>query len=283
MMDLYQYAVYQLKNIPETGSLRFQSLEVLTEQGIPVSRDHYEQMYLGRMHSEDTPESIRDRFNRCLPRNFKGHSISVSDVLVLNQRGMLVAYYVEKEGFAELDGFLPGLPSGSAVSMETSGFRLEGKKGTWLAFDNIRIDGKEFFLMEHEQYGRKAAWIVVDGTGKLIVDNVRNGFDQTVQQGIREYLHPPQTLEKPELPEKPVLENWQKYMENGEYLRSSEMDEEQNYNMIDGRRNNTAPKKEGARGSVLAKLKEKQAEIAQRSGKPVRQMEAAEDMERRQS
>ena len=277
MMDLYQYAVYQLKNIPEIGSLRFQSLEVLTEQGIPVSRDHYEQMYLGRMQPEDTPESIRDRFNRCLPRNFKGHSISVSDVLVLNQRGMLAAYYVEKEGFAELDGFLPGHPSGSAVSMETSGFRLEGKKGTWLAFDNIRIDGKEFFLMEH---GRKAAWIVVDETGKLIVDNVRNGFDRTVQQGIREYLHPPQTLEKPELPEKPVLENWQKYMENGEYLRNSEMDEEQNYNMIDGRRNNTAPKKEGARGSVLAKLKEKQAEIAQRSGKPVQQMEAAGKTER---
>ncbi len=63
-------ALYQMKNIPETGSLRFQSLEVLTEQGIPVSRDHYEQMHLGRMQPEDTPESIRERFNRRLSRNF---------------------------------------------------------------------------------------------------------------------------------------------------------------------------------------------------------------------
>ena len=55
---------------------------------------------------------------------------------------MLAAYYVEKKGFAERDGFLPGHSSGFAVSMETSGFRLEGKKGTWLAFDNIWIDRK---------------------------------------------------------------------------------------------------------------------------------------------
>lgn len=37
---------------------------------------------------------------------------------------------------------------------------------------------------------------------------------------------------------KPQMETYQKYFENGEYLRSAEMDEEQNYNMIDGRINN---------------------------------------------
>ena len=68
---------------------------------------------------------------------------------------------------------------------------------------------------------------------------------------------------------------------NGEYLRSSEIDEEQNYNMIDGRRNNMSPKGKNGRASVLAKLRRKQAEIAKRSGKPAPQMEAAEDMERR--
>ena len=67
-------------------------------------------------------------------------------------------------------------------------------------------------------------------------------------------------------------------MENGEYLRSAEISEEQNYNMIDGRKNNgyKAPsatnsmppkKKPKGRQSVLAKLHKKQAEIAQRSGK----------------
>lgn len=61
---------------------------------------------------------------------------------------------------------------------------------------------------------------------------------------------------------KPYLENWQKAQENGEYLRSAEITEEQNYNMIDGLMNNKAPKKKKERISVLKKLREKQAAIA---------------------
>lgn len=70
--------------------------------------------------------------------------------------------------------------------------------------------------------------------------------------------------------QKPTLENWQKYYENGEYLRSAEMTEEQNYNMIDGRMNNMSAKSHKEpkqRTSVLAKLHQKQKEIALRSGK----------------
>lgn len=280
-MDIYQYAVYQLKNIPENRQMQFQSYASLSKQGIVISCKNYEQVYLGRMRPEDTPESIRERFDQQLPHNFKGHSISVSDVLVLNKKRNITFHYVEKEGFVELTGFIPGTSSGSAISMETTGFHLEGKKGTWLAFDSMVIDGKEFFLMEHEQYGKEASWIVVDKTGKLVVDNVCQGFDQTVLKAIREYLPPSQPVLETKKADKSSLENWQKYMENGEYLRSSEIDEEQNYNMIDGGRNNMKPKKKGGRGSVLAKLKQKQAEIAQRSRKQGQQMEVSEDMERR--
>ena len=118
---------------------------------------------------------------------------------------------------------------------------------------------------------------ILDAEGKIVAEDNRNGFDENAKQQIREYLHPPKPVQKPE--EKPPLENWQKYMENGEYLRSSEISEEQNYNMIDGRRNNMPPKK--TRTSVLVKLHQKQAEIAKRSGKEVPQMAVAEDMERR--
>lgn len=77
---------------------------------------------------------------------------------------------------------------------------------------------------------------------------------------------------------KNISEN-RKNMENGEYLRSSEIDEEQNYSMIDGRRNNMSPIGKNGRASVLARLRRKQAEIAKRYGKPVQQMAMAEDME----
>ena len=79
------------------------------------------------------------------------------------------------------------------------------------------------------------------------------------------------------------MENWQKSYGNGEYLRSAEITEEQNYNMNDGRMNNLPmrPRKIGKRISVLDPLRLKQAVIARRSGKPVPQMAVEIDMERR--
>ena len=248
------------------------------------------------MQPEDEPGQIRKRFNEKLPRTFHGHSISVSDVLVLNKDGVVTSYYVEKEGVTVIAGFIRISSSGTLVSLDTTDFHIKGKEGKWLAFDSIMIEGRQFFLMEHETYGKEVAWVVLDEEGKIIVDHTYQGFDQTALQQIKDYLNLPQLtaeLQKQEIPDgniqtqsgnamdKPPLENWQKYMENGEYLRSSEIDEEQNYNMIDGRRNNMSPKGKNGRVSVLAKLRRKQAEIAKRSVKPAQQMEMAEDMERR--
>ncbi len=239
------------------------------------------------MQPEDGPEQIRKRFERKLPRTFHGHSISVSDMLVLNKAGVVTSYYVEKEGFTVIAGFIRNGSSGAPLSFDTTHFHIEGKEGSWLAFDSVIIDGRQFFLMEHETYGKEAAWVVLDEDGKLIVDNVYQGFDQTVLQQIKDYLNPTQNITEPQvqdLPsgnskEKQPLENWQKYMENGEYLRSIESGEEQNYSFIDGNKNNG--KKKNGRVSVLKKLRQKQAEIAKRSGKPAQQMEATADMERR--
>jgi len=230
-MEVNQFAVYQLKQVPETREIRFRSYQVLQKNGIQVRYENYEQAYLGHMQQDDTPETIKERFCRQLPRTFKGHSISVSDVLVLNKAGVVTSYYVEKDGFIVLGGFIRNGSSGALISFETTGFDIKGKNGNWLAIDSIIVDGREFFLMEHETYGVDAAYVVLDGEGRLIVDNVYNGFDQTVQQQIKEYLNPPAPVPEPVKQEKPPLENWQKYMENGEYLRSSEMTEEQNYTL----------------------------------------------------
>ena len=137
--------------------------------------------------------------------------------------------------------------------------------------------------MEHTVYGAEAANVVLDSEGKMVADHVFHGFDEVVKQQIREYLHP--SVKEPELekPKKPGMENWQKAYENGEYLRSAEITEEQNYNMIDGRMNNLPdkPRKIGGRISVLDRLHLKQAEIARRSGKAVPQMATEEEIERR--
>lgn len=310
-----QFAVYQMKQTPETRQMRFRSYQTLQEKGIQVRQEDYEQVYAGNLYPQDTPESIREWLDRQPPCSFAGHSVSVSDVLVLNRAGTVISYYVEKNGFTVLDNFIKkgSSSSGSAVSIDTVNFQIEGKAGSWLAFDSIRLEEKEFFLMEHETYGKEAAWVVVDGAGKLAVDNVRNGFDQEVKKKLEEYLHPsqleeerqeetrqqpdpagqenPQPYQERDRTDKPRLDNWQKYMENGEYLRSAELSGEQNYDMIDGRKNNgyktppaisSMPKKKKPQGrqSVLAKLHKKQAEIAQRGGKKERQQAAGNDIER---
>lgn len=282
-MEINQFAIYQLKEVPENRGIRFRSYKTLQENCIQVRYENYEQKYLGRMMPEDTPGSIRSRFQKQAPRTFTGHSISVSDVLVLNKAGVVTSYYVEKDGFTVIAGFIRNGSSSALISFNTTDFHIEGKEGSWLAFDSIIIDGKEFFLMEHTAYGMEAANVVLDERGNLVVDQVFHGFDETVQKQIKEYLNPTPSVQKPEKQEKPSLENWQKFYENGEYLRSTEITEEQNYNMIDGRVNNlpSKPRKIGQRISVLDRLHLKQAEIAKRGGKPAPQMAVAEDMERR--
>ena len=310
-----QFAVYQMKHTPETRQIRFRSYQTLLERGIRIRQEDYEQVYTGILSPQDSPESVRERLDRQPPRSCAGHSVSVSDVLVFHRAGTVISYYVEKTGFTVIEDFIKKESSsyGSAVTIDTANFQIEGKAGSWLAFDSIRLEGQEFFLMEHETYGKEAAWVVVDGAGKLAVDNVRNGFNQEVMGKLEEYLHAeqqeedrqekiqqqpdPAEQEKPcpqqemDRTDKPRLDNWQKYMENGEYLRSAEISEEQNYNMIDGRKNNgyKAPaatnsmqpkKRPKGRQSVLAKLHKKQAEIAKRSGKRERQQVAENDMER---
>ena len=81
------------------------------------------------------------------------------------------------------------------------------------------------------------------------------------------------------------LSVWQKYFINGEYLRSAEMAEEQNYNMIDGRINNLLPKKENPevpkkRKSVLLRLYKHRCEVAKKQGKPMLRRYQGMEMER---
>ena len=90
---------------------------------------------------------------------------------------------------------------------------------------------------------------------------------------------PPQQKRK-----EPELANWQKVMDNGEYLRSAEMAEEANYNMIDGLMNNTPKKKDknAPRRSVLKRLRKHQQKIAsQGKGQPQQQRAVEEEMERK--
>ena len=280
-MSRSQFAVYQLKKKPELRNLRFRTYEELAQEQIPVQVANYEQVYLGTMKPGETPEQIKKDLEQKQPHNYKGHAVSTSDVLILNDNGVTITYYVNKDTFIEIPDFMKVTSSESGgLIKDTVGYEIEGKDGTWEVVDYLLVEGKNYFLMEHEQYGTNVAYVVLDQNGKVIVDSVYNGFDDMVKQQIRDYLHPP--VQEQTGNSKPKLDNWQKYMENGEYLRSAEITEEANYNMIDGLKNNAAPKekKNRPKESILAKLNEKKEEVARRSGQKAMQQVMGQDMER---
>ena len=280
-MSTSQFAVYQLKKKPELRNLPFRTYEELAQDQIPVQVANYEQVYLGTMKPGETPEQIKKDLEQKQPHNYKGHAVSTSDVLILNDNGVTTTYYVNKDTFIEIPDFMKVTSSESGgLIKETVGYEIEGKDGTWEVVDYLLVEGKNYFLMEHEQYGTNVAYVILDQNGKVIVDSVYNGFDDMVKQQIRDYLHPPVQAQTGN--SKPKLDNWQKYMENGEYLRSAEITEEANYNMIDGLKNNAAPKekKNRPKESILAKLNEKKEEVARRSGQKAMQQVMGQDMER---
>ena len=280
-MSTSQFAVYQLKKKPELRNLLFRTYEELAQDQIPVQVANYEQVYLGTMKPGETPEQIKKDLEQKQPHNYKGHAVSTSDLLILNDNGVTTTYYVNKDTFIEIPDFMKVTSSESGgLIKDTVGYEIEGKDGTWEVVDYLLVEGKNYFLMEHEQYGTNVAYVVLNQNGKVIVDSVYNGFDDMVKQQIRDYLHPPVQAQTGN--SKPKLDNWQKYMENGEYLRSAEITEEANYNMIDGLRNNSAPKdkKKRPKESVLAKLNEKKEEVAKRSGQKAMQQIMGQDVER---
>lgn len=119
---------------------------------------------------------------------------------------------------------------------------------------------------------------VVHASGKLVSTEIRKGLDEDARKKILDYLHPP-LMEKP-MNQKPSLhqmEHYQKFYENGEYVRAVESTTEQNYNMIDGCANNLPkPRIINGRESVLDKLRiRRMAREKQKSSQ-----EQSADMER---
>ena len=282
-MKLNQFVVYQLKMSAETRKLCFRTYQNLMDENIAVRVENYDHIYLSSALPDDSAEKIWKRLQDKPPRKFRGyHSISVSDVLVYNKEGVITSYYIDKDRLVVLAGFIRLNSSSALISMETDDFKVEGTKGNWIAADETIVDGRQFFLLQNDVYKDDVPYVVVSEDGKVVTDESK-GFDETTIQKLRDFL---QSQEKPlPVPEKPQMEQWQKYYENGEYLRSAEMTEEQNYNMIDGRMNNISSAKQSkqtgkGRTSVLEKLHRKQKEIAIRSGKRQPEQVMGADMER---
>ena len=104
--DKDTFSIYQIKGGDETRDFRFEPYDRLQAAGNVVDRANYELVYSAPLAPETSLEDIYTRFNIDHPKDFKGHSLSVSDVVVLHQNGQDAAHYVDSMGFRQVPEFL---------------------------------------------------------------------------------------------------------------------------------------------------------------------------------
>ena len=292
-----QLGIYQITARDPEHDYRFMGLDFVQKKGMTVARADYDLIYTAPLTEKNTLDSIYERFNIQRPADFTGHSLSVSDVVVLNDGSTVKAYYVDSIGFAELPKFFkernmdlqkenllneelqeieifdkPGLFSngrlrdeevpeglyrydlrgsdydpGQPITVEktvvvnhaasvlmaeeldlgaegrlelgeeglnftgaeltvrefmeeqqqkrsglihgdSDHIAVEGHLGTWYAIDEAEVGGEKFFLLEHEEHGDMAACVAVNEHGKLVAEDLWNGFDEDFQEAVQKYL-----------------------------------------------------------------------------------------------
>ena len=104
--DKDTFSIYQLKRGDETRDFRFEPYDRLAATGRTADRANYDLIYTAELTPGTSLEDIYTRFNINHPKDFKGHSLSVSDVVVLHQNGQDTAHYVDSSGYRQVPEFL---------------------------------------------------------------------------------------------------------------------------------------------------------------------------------
>ena len=100
------FSIYQLKRGDETRDFHFEPYDRLAATGRTADRANYDLIYTAELTPGTSLEDIYTRFNIDHPKDFKGHSLSVSDVVVLHQNGQDTAHYVDSSGYRQVPEFL---------------------------------------------------------------------------------------------------------------------------------------------------------------------------------
>ena len=104
--DSDRYEIYQLTADPANAKLLFTSYDGIHAGGMTINRSNYELKYSAPLTPDTTLDNIYDQFNINRPADFTGHSLSVSDIVVLHRNGQDTAHYVDSIGFADVPEFL---------------------------------------------------------------------------------------------------------------------------------------------------------------------------------
>ena len=163
-----KYGIYQLKHNPELDHLRFEGTESLKRMGITkdnfdvIKPENYELIYVGELSElqeqtqGETLEAIYEQFNIAHPEDYRGHSLSVSDIVVLHQNGKNSAHFVDSFGFTRLPDFMQTLEGvkEQEAEIDTSGHdvqKSEPEKQEQQTSGNTLEDGDEIIDLGDEK------------------------------------------------------------------------------------------------------------------------------------
>ena len=132
------YMVYQLQGGDKTLDLRFEPLDSIKAMGYTVDPANYELVYAAPFTPGETLETIYRDLNMDRPDNFHGHSLLVSDVVVLREYGKETAHYCDRFGFSQVPEFLREQQRELTPDALETGETVRTPRGTFYVTDMSR-------------------------------------------------------------------------------------------------------------------------------------------------
>ena len=192
------FSIYQVPPGPEGRDFRYRSYEDLQADGFSVDRKNYQLIYSAPLDKDITLDEIYRRFNMEHPADYKGHSLSMGDIVVFRQDGKQTAYYVDEGAdYRQVPEFFAQPEKQLTPDECMTGEQIQTPRGRFYLTDRSREQ------MEAAGYG--------------FHHQSEDGRYLIMANGTRAFAIPAQ-------PES--------------HIKTAEMSTEQNYNMIDGMMNN---------------------------------------------
>ena len=228
------FGIYQIKDDSPGENYAFMNMSFIESHGMQIKKEDYKLVYVGEFLGNMSLDDIFERFNIDRPKDFRGHSLSVSDIVVLNDGEKVTAHFVDSISFEQLDSFL----------------NLEEQVLSELAYEV----GERYFAIQRTEEGYDYSFY--DEDFRLMDGGVYENDEISIEEAAEELLEDEgwtgerirgdydQLMEKVEEMDEIVMAEIQN--SQGEYkpLAKVEELEEANYNMIDNVLNNMPPKKE---------------------------------------
>ena len=186
--DKDTFSIYQIKGGDETRDFRFEPYDRLQVTGNVVDKANYELIYSAELTPGTSLEDIYTRFNIDHPKDFKGHSLSVSDVVVLHQDGQDTAHYVDSFGYKSVPEFLQEQKQLTPDELET-GETIKTPRGTFYVTDMSREQMEAAGYGFHHQSDDGKYLVMGNGTRAFAIaaeqaqrENPLKAAEQTTEQ-----------------------------------------------------------------------------------------------------